>query len=67
MGIILAVLKNSEKIPSDSVLLKSIETVGTIMGARILYIKTGIFMRSVDLFFCLRIRLRISSLLEGGL
>ena len=31
-----------------------------------LYINTGIFMRSVDLFFCLRIRLKIPSLSEGG-
>ena len=31
-----------------------------------LYINTGIFMRSVNLFFCLRIRLTISSLSEGG-
>ena len=31
-------------------LLKSIETVGEIIGGKILYINTGIFMRSVDLF-----------------
>ena len=66
IGIIFAVLKHSGKIPSDSELLKSIETVGAIKGARILYINTGIFMRSVDLLFCLRIRLTISSLTEGG-
>ena len=34
--------------PSDSQLLKSIETVGAIRAAKILYIKTGIFMRSVE-------------------
>ena len=67
MGIILAVLKHSGKIPLDSELLKSIETVGAIRAARILYINTGIFMRPVDLLFCLRIRLTISSLSEGGL
>ena len=67
IGIILAVLKHSGKIPSDSELLKSNETVGAIIReARILYINTGIFMRSVDLFFCLQIRLTISSLSEGG-
>ena len=66
IGIILAVLKDSGKIPSDSELLKSIETVGAIRGARILYINTGIFTRSVDLLFCLGIRLTISSLSEGG-
>ena len=32
MGIILAVLKHSGKIPSDSELFKSIETVGAIRG-----------------------------------
>ena len=32
MGIILAVLRNSEKIPSDSELLKSIEIGGEIRG-----------------------------------
>ena len=57
---------HSAKIPSDSELLKNIKTVGAIRGARILYINTGIFMRSVDLPFCLRIRLTISSLWEGG-
>ena len=62
IGIILAVLKHCGKIPPDSELLKSIETVGAIRRARILYINTGIFMRSVDLLFCLRIRLTISSL-----
>ena len=66
IGIILALSKHSGKIPSDSELLKSIETVGAIRGARIVYINTLIFMRSVDLFFCLRIRLAISSLSEGG-
>ena len=59
-------MKPANPTPSDSELLKSIETVGAIRGARILYINTGIFMRSVDLFFCLRIRLTISSLSEGG-
>ena len=54
IGIIFAVLKHSGKIPSDSELLKSIEIVGAIRGARILYINTGIFMRSVDLLFCLQ-------------
>ena len=54
MGIIFAVLKHSGKIPSDSELLNSIETVGANRGAR-----------SVDLLFCLRIRLTISSLSEG--
>ena len=44
----------------------SIEAVGAIRGTRIVYINTGIFMRSLDLFFCLRIRLTISSLSEGG-
>ena len=63
--IILAVLKYSGKIPSDTELLKSIESVWEIIGAKILHINTGIFMRSVDLFFCLRIRLTISSLSEG--
>ena len=38
IGIIFAVLKHSGKIPSDSELLKSIETVLAIRGARILYI-----------------------------
>ena len=50
MGIILAVLKHSGKIPSYNELLKSIETVGEIRDAKTLYINTGIFMRSVDLF-----------------
>ena len=63
---ILAVLKHSRKVPSDNELLKSIETVLEIIGANILYINTGIFMRSVDLFFCLGIRLTISSLSEEG-
>ena len=66
IGIILAVLKQSGKASSDNELLKSIETVGEIIGARILYVNTGIFMRSVDLFFCQRIMLTISSLSEGG-
>ena len=66
MGIIFAVLKHSGKIPADNELLKSIEPVGEIREAKILYINTGIFMRSVDLFFCQRIRLKISSLSEGG-
>ena len=48
MGIILAVLKHSGKIPSDSVLLKIIETVGGITGARIVYINTGLFMRGAE-------------------
>ena len=42
-------------------LLKSIETVREIIVAKILYINTGIFIRSVDLFLCLRIRFTISS------
>ena len=50
---------------STSELLKSIETVGEIIGVKFLYINTGIFMRSVDLFFCLRIKLTISSLSDG--
>ena len=62
IGIIFAVLKHSGNIPSYNELLKSIETVGEIIGAKILYINTGIFMRSVDLFFCQRIKLTISSL-----
>ena len=66
MGIILALLKHSGKIPSDNELLKSIEIVGEITGAKIVYTNAGIFMRSVHLFFCLRIRLTISSLCEGG-
>ena len=37
IGIILAVLKHSGKIPSDTELLKSIETVGETIGAKILY------------------------------
>ena len=45
------------KKPLDNELLKSVETVGEIRGAQILYINTGTFMRSVDLFFCLLIRL----------
>ena len=56
--IILAVYKHSGKVPSDNELLKSIETEGKILGAKILYKNSGIFMRSVDSFFCLRIRLR---------
>ena len=36
------------------------------MGAKILYINTEILMRSVDLFFCLRIKLIIYSLSEGA-
>ena len=66
IGIILAVEKYSGKIPSDNELLKSIETVGAISEAKILYINTGIFKRSVNFFSCLRIRLTISSLSEGG-
>ena len=66
MGIILVVLKRAGKIPSDNELLNSIETVGEIMEAKILYINTGLFMRSVDLFFCLQISLTISILSEGG-
>ena len=62
--IILTILKHSEKILSDNELLNSIETVGEIRGAKIVYINTGIIMRPVDLFFCLRIRLTISSLSE---
>ena len=65
MGIILAVLKHSGKIPSDNELLKSIETVRDIRGAKISHLNTGIFMRSVDLFFCLT-SLICSSLSEGG-
>ena len=34
--------------------------------AKILYINTGIFMRSMDLFFYQRIRLTISSISEGA-
>ena len=56
---------HSGKIPFDTELLKSIETVGEIIGAKILNINTGIFMRLVDLFFCLRIRFTIPSLSEG--
>ena len=63
--IILAILKFSGKITCDTELLKSIETVGEIIGAKISYINIRIFMRLVDLFFCLRIRLTISSLSEG--
>ena len=66
IGINLAVLKHSGKIPSDSEILKIIETVGAIREAIILYINTGIFMRSVNLFFCLQIRLTIYSLSQGG-
>ena len=65
MGIILAVLQYSGKIPSDNELLKSIEIVGDIRGAKSIYINTEIFMVSVDLLFCLWIRLTISSLSEG--
>ena len=65
MRIIFAVLKHSGKIPSDNELLKSIATVGEILGAKILFINTGIFMRSVDLFFYLQIRLTISALSKG--
>ena len=39
--------------PSDNELLKSIEIVGKIRGAKILNINTGIFMTSLDLYFCL--------------
>ena len=63
---ILGVLKHSRKIPSDNQLLKNIETVGEIRGAIILYINTRIFLRSVDLFFCLQIQLTISSLSGEG-
>ena len=62
----MAVLKHLGKIPSGNELLKSIETVLEIRGAEILCTNTGIFMRSVDLFYCPRIRLTISSLSEGG-
>ena len=54
------------KKPLDNELLKSVKAVGEIRGAQILYINTGTSMRSVDLFFCLRIRLTISSLSERG-
>ena len=50
MGIILAVLNHSRKIPSDNELLMSIETVEENREANILFIKRRIFMRSVDLF-----------------
>ena len=66
IGMILTDLKLSGKIPSDSELINSIETVGPIREAKILYINTGIFIRSVDFFFCLRIRFTISSVSEGG-
>ena len=65
MGIILPVLKHFGKITSDNELLKSIEIVGDIRGAKIIYINTEIFIVSVDLLFCLRIRLTMSSLSEG--
>ena len=65
MGIISAVLNHSGKIPSDNKLLKSIEIAGEIRGDKILCINSGIFMRSVDLFFCLRIRFISSSLSRG--
>ena len=65
--IILAVLKHSGKIPSDHELLKNVETVAETSGAKISYTNTGIFMRLVDLFLCLWIRLTISSLSKGGL
>ena len=55
---------HSRKLLSDNELLKNIKTVGEIRGAEILYINTGMFTRSVDLFFCLWISLRISSLSE---
>ena len=64
--IISTVLKHPGTTPSDNKLLKSIETAGEIRGAWILYTNTVIFMRSVDLFFCLRIRLAIYSLSERG-
>ena len=64
--IILAILKHSLKILSDNELLKSIKAAREIRGAKILYINTGIFMRLVDLSFCLGIILTISSLSEGG-
>ena len=51
--------------PSDNELLKLIETAGEIRRAKILYTNTGIVM-SEDLFFCLQIRLTISSLSEEG-
>ena len=50
MEIILAVSKHSIKIPSDNESLKSIKIVEEIKDAKILYINTGIFMRSVELF-----------------
>ena len=53
MGIILAVLKHSGKNTFRHLVIKEYETVGAVRGARILYINTGIFMMSVDLFFCL--------------
>ena len=40
----------------------SIETVGEIRGVKFFYRNSGILIRSVDLFFCLWIRLAISSL-----
>ena len=43
---------------NNNELLKSIDSIGEIYN--------GIFMRSVNLFFCIRIRLTISSLSEGG-
>ena len=65
MGTILAVLRQSGKIPSDNELLKSIETVADIREAKILYINIRLFMTSVDLFFFQQITLTISSLSEG--
>ena len=40
MGIIFAVLRQFGKIPPDKELLKSIEIVGEIGGAKIVYINT---------------------------
>ena len=61
---IFAVLKHSGETYYYNQLLNSIETVGVIIWDKIVYINTGIFTRSVDLFFCLWIRLTIYSLLE---
>ena len=63
-AIISPVFSHSGKIPSDKELLKSIETVGENRETIFLYINTGIFTRSVGMFFRLRIRLTISSLSE---
>ena len=66
IGVILAVLKHSGKIPSDNELLKSIGTVVKIRGAKIWSLITGILIRSVYFFFCLLIRLTLSLHSEGG-